>query len=136
MFPWGELKAGVDRLTTSEGILLKERVGFILHVFFLVQDYVQCAFLVILDWGELFSVGRLFLLILLKDVVGGGVLAVTNVFVEVFDLLNQEKFVFLSEVIQGSECIVQVLIDWIVGFLLRTPARDLLLLRVTIIDKI
>ena len=62
-------------------------------------------------------------------------MTISDVFVKVFNLLDQEKFVFLCEVVEGTECIVKVLIDMLILVFLSSPSRDSLLL-VCIIDEV
>ena len=77
----------------------------------------------------------LLLFILLENIVWWRVLTISDVFVKVFDLLDQEKFVFLREVVKGTKGIVKVLIYVLILVFFSSPSWDTFFL-FCIIDKV
>ena len=49
-------------------------------------------------------------------------MAISDVFVKVFNLLDQEKFVFLGEVIEGTKGVVKVLVNMLILVFFSSPS--------------
>jgi len=132
-----QFKARVHTFTPPQGVLLTTLVVifFLFNVFLFVKDDVQAPLLVVFDSGRVLDRTCFLLFILLEDVVGRWVLAISDVFVKVFDLLDQEKFVFLGEVVEGTKGVVKVLVNMLILVFFSSPSWNSLLL-VSIIDKI